>query len=253
MRTLHTALAVAAALVALAFSLATYERWRLRRRPHEAAWSASLAMFSLAAASMAVGSQTGWSGPVFRSFYLFGAILNVPFLALGTIYLLTPRRFADRTAVAICLGGAFAAGVLAVAPFTAALPRDELARGSEVFGALPRIFAAVASGVGALVVFGGAVWSAIRIRRGRMVLANGLIAAGTLILSASGVLNSVLDEITGFSVTLLAGITVIFAGFLVATSAPRPASARAAVALSPPSAPGAAASRPDHEAAQGRT
>ena len=31
----------------------------------------------------------------FRTFYLFGAILNVPWLALGTVYLLAGRRLAD--------------------------------------------------------------------------------------------------------------------------------------------------------------
>ena len=96
---------------------------------------------------------------------------------------------------------------------TDALPRDELPHGSEVFGAFPRVLAAVASAGGALVVIGGAVWSAFRQRR--LVLANTLIAAGTAITGASGLLNSVADEMTGFAVTLVVGITVIFAGFLV--------------------------------------
>jgi hypothetical protein len=222
----QTAAAVGAALVALAFAMSTFERWLAGRRRHELAWSLSLLMFSLASGALAAGAAGGWNGAFFRLFYYFGAIANVPFLALGTIYLLGGPRKGDRWAVGIALFAAFGAGIVAVAPFTHALPKHTLAQGSAVFGPLPRILAAVASAAGALVVIGGAVWSAWRLWRAgagsrRLVLANGLIAAGTLVTGASGVLNSVLDKQTGFAVTLLIGIGIIFAGFLVATAAPR--------------------------------
>jgi hypothetical protein len=215
---LHAALAAAATLVALAFALCTFERWLARERPQELAWSLALAAFALASAALWAGVSLGWDGLTFRLFYLFGAIVNVPVLALGTVYLLGGRRRGHQWAMAVLVLSAFAAGVVAVAPFTGPLPRDELARGSEVFGPLPRVLAASASGVGALVLVLGALWSAIRVRRARLVTANGLIALGTLITGASGLLNSVLDEMTGFAVALVAGISVIFAGFLVATT-----------------------------------
>jgi hypothetical protein len=215
---LHTALGTAAAMVALAFALSTYERWLDGRRPQELAWTVSLAMFSLASACLAAGATGGWHGPVFRLFWFFGAVANVPFLALGTIYLLASRRTGDRTAIAISLAVAFAGGVIAVAPFQAPLSVDQLPQGSDVFDPFPRVLAALASGGGALVVFAGAVWSAIRYRRGRMVAANAFIAIGTAVTGASGLLNSVFDEMTGFAVFLLAGIVLIFAGFLVASS-----------------------------------
>ena len=218
---LHTALASAAALVALAFAMCTFERWLARHRPHELAWSMALALFCLASGALAAGAAVGWGPVTFRLFYLFGAIVNVPFLALGTVYLLGSRRTGDRCAVGVLVFTAFAAGVVAVAPFTAVLPRHELARGSEVFGPLPRILAASASGIGALVVVAGAVWSAARVRRARVVVANTLIALGTLVTGASGLLNAVLDEMTGFAVALVLGISVLFAGFLVATTGPR--------------------------------
>ena len=220
---LHTALAAAATLVALAFALCTFERWLARRRPHELAWTVALAAFALASGALWAGVSVGWDGLTFRLFYLFGAIVNVPVLALGTVYLLGGRRRGHRWAVAVGLFAAFAAGVVAVAPFTAPLPRHELARGSEVFGPLPRVLAASASGLGAPVLVVGAVWSAMRVRRARVVAANALIAAGTLVTGASGLLNSVLDEMTGFAVALVAGISIIFVGFLVATTTRAPA------------------------------
>lgn len=224
-------MAASAALIALAFALCTWERWLARRRRHELAWTVALLLFSLAAAALGAGVGVGWHDPVFRAFYFLGAIANVPFLAVGTVYLLGGARRGDRWAAAVTVAVAFAAGVAATAPFSHPVPREELIpQGSEVFGALPRVLAAVASAGGALVVFAGAAWSAVRIRRGRMVAANVLIAVGTVVLSASGVLNSVADEMTGFAITLVVGISVMFAGFLVATT---PSAARAATASRP--------------------
>src|SRR5947209_1642330 len=153
--TTQTALAAAASLVALAFALSTFERWLDRRRPHELAWSIALAMFTAGSAALWLGASNGWDGPTFRAFYLFGAIVNVPMLALGTVYLLGGKRAGDRWAVVVGLASAFAAGVIAIAPLRRAIPAHRLPRGSEVFGPLPRVLAAVASSVGALVVLGG--------------------------------------------------------------------------------------------------
>lgn len=241
----HQALAAAATLIALAFAMSTFERWLLRRRRHDLAWSAALVLFALAAAGLGAGVGVGWSAAVFRWFYFFGAIANVPVLALGTVYLLRGQRRGDRWAAAVAVGVAFAGGVIAAAPLTAPVPEEALIpQGSDVFGVLPRVLAAVASAGGALVIFLGAAWSAVRFRRTqrRMVVANVLIATGTAILSASGLLNSVADEMTGFAITLVAGISVLFAGFLVATTP----STRSA-------APAAAASRPARAEAPARS
>jgi hypothetical protein len=244
-----TALAAAATLLAGAFAAATFERWLERRRRHELAWSVALLFFAVGAASLWAGAALGWDGPTFRVFYLFGAIVNVPTLALGTVYLLAGRRVGDVAAAGVGLLAAFAAGVLAVAPFTGPIDPDHLPQGSDVFGALPRVLAAVCSSGGALVVFGGAAWSAYQALRGRtgargvgarrLALANVVIAAGAATLSASGLLNSVADEMIAFAITLTAGITLLFAGFLLATS---PSPVAAVVSL--PTAAGAGAPSP---------
>jgi hypothetical protein len=134
-------------------------------------------------------------------------------------------------AAGVALAAAFAAGVVVAAPFTAPIDPASLPQGSEVFGPLPRILAAVASGGGATVVFGGAAWSGVRLLRGRgprrLAVGNLVIAAGTAVLSASGLLNSVLGQMDAFAVTLAAGVTILFAGFLVASAPLAPAPLRA--------------------------
>jgi hypothetical protein len=229
----RTAVAVAAALVALAFCCSTFERWMARRRRHELAWSGALALFVVAAVALAMGAGLGWNGPIFRTFYLFGAILNVPFLALGTVYLLWGPRIGDRAALGLGLLGAFAVGVIVTAPFRAPIPVDTLVQGSRVFGVLPRVLAGVASAGGAFLILGGAVWSIVRQRRARAIVSNGLIAVGTLVLGASGLFNSVFDAMSAFAIVLVVGISMIFAGFLAATSASVPASPAAAEPVRP--------------------
>jgi hypothetical protein len=131
----------------------------------------------------------------------------------------------------ISLLGAFCVGLIVSAPLIGAIDPLVLPQGKEVFGPGPRIAAAVGSGVAAMVILGGALWSAWRLLRlrstggssanpsglslGRLALANLFIAIGTLILSAGGVLNSVVNEMDGFALSLVAGITVIFIGFLL--------------------------------------
>lgn len=255
----RTAVAVGAALVALAFAFSTFERWMARRRRHELAWSGALALFVVAAVALAAGAGLGWNGPTFRVFYLFGAILNVPFLALGTVYLLWGARIGDRVALGLGLAGAFAVGVIVTAPFRAPIPPHTLVQGSQVFGVLPRVLAGGASAGGAFLILGGALWSIVRQRRARAVVSNGLIATGTLVLGASGLFNSVFDAMSAFAIALLVGITIIFAGFLVASASPRvpaaspPVRSLEAGPLGASEASGAGASPPSRTEARPRT
>src|SRR4051794_11927011 len=223
----HLAMAAASTLIASAFAACTLERWLDRRKRHEAAWTAALFLFAAASLALWGGVTFGGNGVWFRLFYLFGAIVNVPYLALGTVELLSNQRIGRRVAAGVHAFAAFSAGVVVVAPLHGTIDPARLPQGSEVFGPLPRVLAAVGSGVSATVIVGGAVWSAARFARRastrRLAVANGLIAVGTIILGAGGILNSVVDEMDGFAISLVVGISVIFAGFLLTTPARRPA------------------------------
>lgn len=221
---MNAALAAAATLVASAFALSTFDRWLRRRRPHDLAWTVSLALFALGAGALWWAESVGWGLGVFRVFYLAGAILNVPWLALGTVYLLAERRVADRVRDWLILASGFAAGVVLFAPTRTVVSGDELPTGRDVFGVAPRVLAAVGSGLAALIIVAGAIWSIWHPRRSartRLIIGNALIATATLILSASGTLAGRLGKDRAFAITLLIGVCVLFAGFLVATGKPR--------------------------------
>jgi len=233
---MNAALAAAATLVAVAFALSTLDRWTRRRRPHELAWTVSLGLFAVGSLALWWAESAGWSLGAFRVFYTAGAVLNVPWLALGTVYLLAGERIGNRVRTWLVFLSGLTVGVVGFVPTRADVVPDEFPTGKEVFGVAPRVLAAVGSGVAAVVIIAGAVWSAWRVWRGRtpslgaqrtvtaprrLVLGNLLIAAGTLVLSGSGTLAGRLGEDRAFAVTLLVGIVVLFAGFLVASAPPR--------------------------------
>ena len=233
--TLNAGLAAAATLVAVAFSFSTWDRWLRRRRPHELAWAVSLLLFAVGAGALWWAESRGWSNESFKVFFLAGAVLNVPFLALGSVYLQFGPRVGDRVQRVLLVLSGFATGVVLVASTKSQISGDEFPTAKELFGVAPRVLAAVGSGVPALFIFGAAIWSAVQLikRRSpsigavqrnvsspkRLAIGNILIAAGTAILSASGSLSGRMGKDRSFAITLLAGIVVLFAGFLVSTSA----------------------------------
>lgn len=228
-------LAVVATVVASVFAQATSVRWHQRRTTHEGVWTFALALFALASVCLFLGSTTGWDPGVYKAFYLLGGALNVPWLALGTVYLLGSRRVADRVRAGLIFFSGLATGAVLVSPLRGTLPTDAIPHGPDHFGALPRICVAAGSGLGAIVLFGGAAVSAWRWRRRRedggaprLAAANLCIALGTLVLSSGGLAKGSLglDADEGFALCTALGIAVIYAGFWIAASASESRSAR---------------------------
>jgi hypothetical protein len=230
-------LAFLATAVATVFAQATLVRWTKTRRPYHGAWTFALALFALASAALATGTSTEWDAGTYRVFFLLGAILNVPWLALGTVYLLASERAGRATRGVLLVFTGFATGVMLTTPVHGTFSGTAIPVGSEHFGALPRALAGIGSGVGATVVLAGAVWSAIRFARqrnergaSRLMTSNILIATGTLILASGGLLQGFVGKDEAFALSLALGIVVIYIGFVVASArAPRSASARRAI------------------------
>lgn len=227
-------LAFLATAIATVFAQATGVRFTRGRKPHERAWTIALALFALASAALATGASTGWDRGTFRVFYLFGAVLCVPWLALGTVYLLAGATIGHRCELAMILFSGFALGVMLTCPIHGHIAVEAIPVGKDHFGVMPRVLAAVASGLGATVVLVGAVWSAVRFARSRgegtsrLAAGNALIALGTLVLSSGGLVQGAVGKDEAFALTLASGIAVIYAGFAVASSVPRPARVRSA-------------------------
>ncbi len=224
-------LAFLATAVATVFAQATLVRATRDHRPQDRVWTIALGFVALASAALATGASTGWDNGTFRVFYLLGAVLAVPWLALGTVYLLARPVVARRVERVLVFVSGLATGVLLAAPMHT-VQGTAIPVGKEVFDVLPRVLAAVSNGVGATVIIVGALVSAWRYGRNRTVAGNGrraganvLIAAGTLVLSSGGLIQGIAGKDEAFVISLAVGISVIYVGFLVAASATRPATA----------------------------
>jgi hypothetical protein len=215
---------LAAALVAVLFSAALVRRYAARRQSYEVIWALALLMYAAASLAVAFGVANGWTSGGFRIYWALGAVLNVPFLAQGELDLLIPRR-GVRWALYVLLAfiTAYTIAVVRTAEIhTAALTQD-LPSGKEVFGdgtaahRLPQLIAIPAY----LVLVGGTLWSAWRMRR-RPELRDRfwgtlLIAFGATIIAGFGSAFAALGDLAPFSISLLVGIAVMFIGFLRAT------------------------------------
>jgi hypothetical protein len=217
-----TALAFVATGVASLFAEATLVRWLDRRSPHLSAWSVALGLFALASATLALGTSNGWDTATFRVFYLLGAVVNVPWLALGSVALLLGADASRRARWFLVFFSGLATGVLLTAPMDR-VQGEAIPVGKDVLEGFPRALAAIGSGVGAVVLIAGAVWSASRYladrtspEAARLALASALIALGTLVLSGGGLVQGLVGHDEAFALTLAIGISVIYAGFLVA-------------------------------------
>jgi len=203
------------ALVSGAFAVAVALQYLRKRRPPQLAWAIGLLLFTVAAFMGFLARSGGATDVEYRLFYLFGAITNVAWLALGTVYIVAPRFGRPALAVVLALSAVAVYAVFA-APVDIAVAVDT-GKGYPD-GSLPRILAAIGSGVGSLVLIGGALWSAWSFLRrrndGRRALGNVVIAAGVLLAAAGGT-----AAFTGASGvvewTNFGGVSLIFAGFLL--------------------------------------
>src|SRR5229473_1402205 len=109
-------LAFATVALATVFAQTMLVRYTANRRPHQLAWTLALALFTLASTALVVGVTTGWDGATFRAFFLLGAVLSVPWLALGTVFLLLGPRTGVRAAWVVVFFSGLATGIVASAP-----------------------------------------------------------------------------------------------------------------------------------------
>jgi len=203
-------------LVSGAFAVAVALRYMRRRRPSHLAWAVGLLLFAVAAFNGFLARSGGATDIEYRLFYLFGAIANVAFLALGTVFIVAPRYGRAALAAVLALTAVAVYAVFST-PVDIAVAVDT-GKGFPD-GSLPRILAAIGSGGGSIVLIGGALWSAwVFLRRrdqGRRALANVVIAVGVFIAAAGGTV-----AFTGASgileLTNLIGVSVMFVGFLLA-------------------------------------
>jgi hypothetical protein len=222
---MHWLLPGVAAAASAAFAAAVLRQYAARRRSHQLAWGIALSMFALASLALTAGVAGGWTPFSFKLYYLFGAVLNVPWLALGTVQL-QAGQLARRAYTAALVAFTAASTVLvAAAGVDAADLAARLPEGKEFLPVPVRALAVLGNTVGTLVVVGGAVASglALRSRRDLRPRFEGtlLIALGVLLAAGGGVF-AFLASSDKLALGLALGASVMYLGFRRASAPARP-------------------------------
>ena len=223
---MHWLLPGVAAAASAAFAVAVLRQYAARRRPYQLAWGIALSMFTVASLALTVGVVAGWTPVSFKLYYLFGAVLNVPWLALGTVELLAGLAVRRAYLAAMAVFTLVSVILVALARVTAAdLAGRLLPEGKEFLPVAVRVLAVVGNTVGTLVVVGGAVASglAMRSRRDLRPRFEGtlLIALGVLLAASGGVL-AFLASSDKLALGLAVGASVMYLGFRRASTPARP-------------------------------
>lgn len=197
--------AFAAALLGLRLAGSLASRYRARRAPHLAAWSAALISYSVASAALAWGAAAGWDDRAFRVYYLFGGLLTAALLGVGSLTLVGQRW---ALAVGLAYTG-LAVGVAVAVPLTEPVSGSSIPDAQEHLEVVPaRLLAVLGNSLGTLAVVGVAL-ATIR----RRPLGNALILAGvTLAATGSAVAGLGAAETAVF---IAAAVAFLYAGFLV--------------------------------------
>lgn len=95
------------ALLCLVFFALLLDQWRSRRRGYQAIWAAGILFFGIAVACEAIAAAAGWNEPIYRVWYLTGAVWTAGWLGLGNAFLLGRTRFGFAFALCLFLAGLF--------------------------------------------------------------------------------------------------------------------------------------------------
>jgi hypothetical protein len=223
---MHWLLPAVAAAASAAFATAVLRQYVARRRLHQLAWGVGLAMFALASLALTTGVAAGWTPVGFKVYYLFGAMLNVPWLALGTVSLLAGPLARRAYLAGLALFTAASTVLLALAEVGAADLTGRVPEGKAFLPVPVRVLAVLGNTVGTVVVVGGAVASGLALRHRRELRprfeGNLLVALGVLLAAGGGVF-AFLDRSDKLAAGLALGASVMYAGFRRASAPARPA------------------------------
>lgn len=216
MRTFVHYLPIATSVFALAFSWILFRRYRARGGLHLFWWGIGALMYGIGTITESLTTLFGWQEPVFRAWYISGALLGGAPLAQGTVYLLLSRKVADRLTALLLSVVAVAATFVLLTPIDHSLVETHRLSGAVMEWQWVRAFSPFINTYAAVFLIGGAILSAIRYRKiegmESRVIGNWLIAVGALLPGIGGTFTR-FGHVEVLYVTELIGIVLIYAGY----------------------------------------
>jgi hypothetical protein len=212
-------LPILSTIVAVAFTLMLHRCWKQNPSARYLMWwTIGIALYGVGALMESLTTVFGWSEPVFRGWYISGVLLGGASLATGTVYLIMPKRQADRVATAFVAYVAIASAFVLTTPIISELVEPNRLSGEVMAWTWVRLFSALANLYTLVFLVGGAIWFAWKYWKvgdtSSRVLGNIYIAVGALLPGIGGWFART-GVVEVLYVTELIGLLLIWAGFRV--------------------------------------
>lgn len=220
-------------VLALVFAVVLFRRYYERGKPHLLWWGIGMLTYAAGTITESLTTLIGWHEPVFRAWYITGALLGGAPLAQGTVYLLLSKKTADRlTALlvtAVVAGGVF----VCLSPINYSLVEPHRLSGKVLEWHWVRFLSPFINLYALIFLVGGAILSAIRYAKQRetrhRVLANVAIAAGGILPGIGGTFTR-FGHVEVLYVTEFLGLLLIALGYRLSVGPAIPPATPASVA-----------------------
>lgn len=175
--------------VAVAFAVTVWRRWRTRPGSlHLAWWSIGLVLYGVGTLTEGLTAVFDWHEPIFRAWYISGALLGGAPLAQGTVYLLLPRRTGHILTVPLVTFIVIAAIFVILTPLKPVDPGDNHLNADIIEWTWVRFLSPLVNTYAVIFLIGGAIYSAVKFRHTAPRRAKGTaaIAAGAILPGIGG-------------------------------------------------------------------
>lgn len=194
-----------------------YRHWNSKSRPaYLFWWMTGVLCYGLGTLTESLVSIFGWSEPVFKAWYILGALLGGFPLAQGSVYLIFAKRIADAMMVTVMVVIIAAAILVLLSPIDHQAVEPTRLTGSVLMWKKVRLITPLINIYAFIFLVGGAVYSAYRYSKDtkfkRRFWGNVCIAIGGLLPGIGGSFSK-FGYTEVLYVTELIGIVFIFAGY----------------------------------------
>jgi hypothetical protein len=204
-------------LLAIPFSLEIFRRYRqFPERLHLLWWALGIATYGVGTLTESLTTLLGWQEPIFRAWYVSGALLGAAPLAQGTVYLMLSRKVAHALTALLIVYVLVASVAVYLSPIDYTLVETHRLSG-RVFGwQWVRMFSPFVNLYAVVFLIGGAILSALRYSadpstRHRM-WANVFIAVGAILPGIGGTATR-MGHVEVLYVTELVGMLLTWTGY----------------------------------------
>lgn len=207
---------IATTVLSAGFAWIVFQRWwEKRQSTHLIWWAIGIFVYGLGTFAEGFTALFGWHEPIFKLWYIVGALLGGAPLAQGTVYLLLPKKLATRFAIGFVAVASICAVLVLLTPLDASLADNHKLAGDVMDWTWVRALTPFLNLYAFVFLVGGAAYSAFKYHEShnnRRMVANIFIAVGALLPGIGGSF-TVFGLTEVLYVTEFVGIILIYVGY----------------------------------------